>query len=60
MRANPLVKHYMKYIKEEYRDDFVRDDEGEPYIKFSVKEFENFCIYIMNKVLYHKKIGKNY
>jgi len=45
------IKHYLKYIKEEYRDDFIQDDEHKPYIKFNEKEFMDFSEYIMLKVL---------
>lgn len=52
---NQYIDFYMKYIKEEYRDEFVNDDENEPYIKFNAKEFEDFSRYIMSKVLQKKK-----
>ena len=51
MEIDEIVEHYLKYIREEYKDDFVNDDEGEPYIRFDVREFEDFCSYILKKAL---------
>ncbi len=51
MKIDGIINHYLKYIREEYLDEFVNDDENEPYIKFNPKEFEDFCSYIMKKAL---------
>lgn len=51
MDKEEIIKHYLEYIKEEYRDEFVNDDVNKPYIQFNAKEFENFCRYIMDKAL---------
>ncbi len=45
-----IPDHYMSYITEEYQKDIIRkDDDGEDYIKFTVKEFREFCEYILVK-----------
>ena len=46
-----IAKSRLNYIKEEYRDEFIRDDENESYIKFNTEEFENLCNMIVKKTI---------